>query len=238
MRIKKEIPMFVLNREENILIYFDTKDINDIHKIKNAYAIVETDRNIDFTGKFSLNDSMDTCDLKKMSLGRSTSVNNDLCDIYKSYVDITDIFHLLAAGIVENKGIILNCKGIKKVCFKLHFTYLENEIVPNFCGQLFYEKELVLSSLKSFIMSPWFLIKDVNMVSFYIKNLSDGDIVAKLQNSPNAEDFTNDVQTIDIVPSDTNVIVPATFSKYVRIVLHSRNKSIAAKVWFQAQTLK
>ena len=238
LKIKNDISLFVTSREENILIYFNVDDIDDISKIKKAYILLETDTNFDFTDKLYLNDRFSPYDFGERCSGISKNIDSDLYEIYKNYVDITESFHLLASKVVENKGFILKSNGIKEARFKLHFTYIEREIIPNFDCDFFCEEELFLSNLKGLVISPWFLIKNATMISFYAKNLSQDDIVVSLQNSPNAKDFTNDIQSIVIASKCTGVIVPATFSKYVRVVLQSNCKPIATKVWFQAQLIK
>jgi len=230
--------LFTVNNEQNILICFNTDDISDTSRIKKAYIILECDRKLDLTKKLSLNSSMDSFNLDNKRAETGLNTDKSLYELYKNYIDITEDFHLIVSGVVENNGFILNRSNLKKASFKLYFTYIENIIIPDFRECSFSEEDFIFSSFEGIIISPWFLTKDTRVVSFYIKNLSREDITINVQTSPNAKDFVNDTKSKIISPAHTTIIAPGVFSKYARIVIHSNYKPIVSKVWFQAQSYK
>ncbi|RCW49526.1 DUF6385 domain-containing protein [Paenibacillus prosopidis] len=78
----------------------------------------------------------------------------------------------------------------------------------------------------------------LTVYSYAIVNRSKEPIIARVEVSPNKDDFASDREAT-VPPDETIVIVPTRFLKYTRIALQTASDaSIAAEcdVYFQAQT--
>lgn len=234
------VSLSAINKNDFVLVYFDVSNLQNISRIKKAYIIIEGDENIINCGEinFYLNDNLTSNDLTNISLSYNRNLEQNLSKRYKRYIDITEKFHLIASGVVENKGIYLSVNYENINNYSLQFKYIKNLIIPNSNLGVFYEEELMLSNYKTEINTPWFLIKNSHTISFYIKNLSNQEITVRLKNSPNTKDFIYDTQNVSISPNNTSLIIPSIFSKYIRLVANTVNAPVVIKVWFQTQLLK
>jgi hypothetical protein len=87
--------------------------------------------------------------------------------------------------------------------------------------------------------SPAVDISRVRTLTFFIQNLTESEIEAILQISPNGLDFMDDKQRIRLASGAMSAITPYLFARYARIGVISpvvcENGQV--KVWFQAQSL-
>lgn len=81
-------------------------------------------------------------------------------------------------------------------------------------------------------------ISQARTVTFLIKNCGCTAIGAKLQISPDGQDWMDDRQGVAVSPEGLAAITPYLFARYIRLNISSADpKGGKAKVWYQSQSL-
>jgi len=237
LKTLNEIPISILCKDKSVLLYFDMEEIQNANEVEKAYILLEIDEKHkqDKELEFCINSSVSKEEWETIFSPTTERKKRKVKEGQKIYIDVTENFHMFASGMIKNKGLTFKINGNHLIQCKLCINYIGEEITPNYREPVFYEKELILSSRKNFVVSPWILSKSCRTTSLYVKNISKHEIVVYLQNSPNAEDFVDVTEVLIVQPKETGVIVPHIFSKYIRITVKSKYRAIVAKLWFQTQ---
>jgi hypothetical protein len=218
-------------------MYFNINKIFQFDMIESAYFLLEVNADAP--------EEQFCCYLnEKINLGTCENCNNDKFDNYnKTYkkemvFDISESYHILASGMKENNGIIIECGNNYLYSCQLYLVYRQEIIAPVCWRMAFFEKELFISSRNNYVLSPFFMTAKSSMNTFCIYNLGKHLIQASIENSPDTKKVFYDKQIIEILPNEMGLITPTFFTKYVRIRISSSYNCIVAKVWYQSQQIK
>lgn len=112
-----------------------------------------------------------------------------------------------------------------------------NECNP--ANKFFIEKFIPIESLLTEFYSDSIDISNIEIATYFIKNLSDSNIYVYLQISPNNFDFTDDVAKTLISPNESIALPLGTFLKYSRLKFLTQNHTCSKlNIWFQGKISK
>lgn len=216
------------------LIYFKMDEIWDADKVEDAFLLVELDKNIypNEDIRCFLNDQINL---------DTNQMDTNICDKYsyscvKSFlINITESFHLLNSGAVQNHGFIVVSENNRLCACKLQLVYRNEIIAPSYNCMGFFEKECIMSGGKDIKVSPFFLTASSATITFCIHNKGNKSMNVGMEYSPDAKLLVNDPQIITLQPGETELLIPYKFAKYTRIVIKSADKGILANIWYQTQ---
>ncbi len=232
--MEKTIPLSIINKYDDYLIYFDKDDIESPDKIDKAYIISDDKYRLGNTVGVYLNDDLQKEDIDLLiSKQRKTSFSRNSGIVV---ADVSDIVKQIAGEIVPNKGILIeNLRGLDNI--RLRLVYNQNIIIYPECHKVFFERELLLNRYARFAESPWFYTGLSKTITFFAQNLGKSGVTVHLQNSPNARVALDDPQELEVLPGQTVDLVPYKFSKFTRMVAEADKRHIALKIWFQTQLM-
>lgn len=79
-----------------------------------------------------------------------------------------------------------------------------------------------------------YFIGNAGLVTAFIKNTGPCRLTLLLQNSPNAHEFIDDPQRLELDPGQTGYLVPYIFSKYIRVSAAAEGPGSLC-LWLQTQ---
>ena len=234
--MKKDVSISMTKYYDRALIYFDVDEVCDANRVESAYLLLELDRykEAEPTGCY-LNDKIDLLPINRIKSEISNRCNHSFERGF--LIDITESFHLITSGAVKNQGIIIELPNNNLFSCRMQLVFRDEIILPSFSCMGFYEKQLLISSDCGKAVSPCFLTASSSTITFCVCNESSHPVSVRMQYSPDAQLFVNDVQNLILQPKETELLIPYKFIKYTRIVVSSIHESIVTKLWYQTQLI-
>lgn len=231
------VPISITKFDTFGLLYFNVESIFQYEMVESAHLVLEVNGNASIEEiSCYLNERNDyriqkSYYTKKFEDYRGSSKKELILDISENY-------HKLVSRTNENNGMILNFGRNKLFSCQLYLTYRKEIIAPRYWCMPFFEKELFISTMKSEVYSPFFMIASASMITFCVENLGEQEIFVAAESSPDAKKSIKCLTMLEVLPSGMVLLTPKYFTKYTRLFISSSENGILTKVWFQCQQIR
>ncbi|WP_394855052.1 DUF6385 domain-containing protein [Clostridium lamae] len=236
------------------------KDINTINAYLNIKSLNKSKVTIyDLSKNIKLCKLIENFNIEKVSWSNPPkAITVDLTESDYNYDDNLNILSLNISSIIKNDDDTIPIYGLALLCrptFRdtIYNFYSSNSCEPPFITinydknefgtlrnlySVFKEKEFTVESNNSEFYSQTINIHNYNNATYFIKNLSNSNLSAILQISPDGCDFTNDVVVANILAGESAALNLTKFLKFSRIkfINLDGNTNSSLQIWLQGQT--